>query len=185
MATRSIEVSVSRRILHIGSAAYPLANIARVQSQVLEIKRWPAIRAFVVATLVWIALGVAATFAIKYAYDHNAGGITYDNQQRYLGFARLVTVVLIGLSLLRLLYRLAPAWRRYYALVIETAGTARAAIINTDSNVITGLVDSITYAIENPDDPSRDFSTTVNHHHNYNFGRQNVQFGTVNKMEVG
>ena len=55
MATKSIEVSVSRRILHIGSAAYPLTNIARVQSQVLEIKRWPPIRAFLVATLAWTA----------------------------------------------------------------------------------------------------------------------------------
>ena len=184
MATKSIEVSVSRRILHIGSAAYPLANIARVQSQVLEIKRWPAVRAFIVATLAWIALGVAATFAIKYAYSHNAGGMTYDDQQRYLGIARLAPAVLIGLSLLRLLFRLAPTWRRYYALIIETAGTAQAAIINPDRNLITGLVASITYAIENPDDPSRNFSVTV-HHHNNNFGRQNVQFGAGSRMEVG
>jgi hypothetical protein len=183
MATKTIAVSVSRRILHIGSAAYPLANIARVQSQELGIKRWPAIRAFILATLAWIALGVAATFAIKYAYSHNTGGITYDNEQRYLGWARLASAILVGLSVLRLLFRLGPAWRRYYALVIETAGTARAAIINPDRNLITNLVTSITYAIENPDDPSRDFSVNVNH--NYNFGSQNVQFGAGSRMEVG
>jgi hypothetical protein len=185
MAIKSVEVSVSRRILHIGSAAYPLTNIARVQSQVLQIKRWPPIRAFIVATLAWIALGVAATFAIKYAYSHNAGGITYDNQQRYLGFVRLGVAVLIGLSVLRLLYRLAPAWRRYYALIIETAGTAQAAIINPDRNLITSLVASITYAIENPDDPRRDFTINVTTHYNNNFGHQNVQFGAGSRMEVG
>ena len=184
MDSKSIEVSVSRRILHIGSAAYPLHNIARVQSQELEIKRWPAIRTFIVVTLLWIALGVAATIAIKYAYNHNTGGITYDNEQRYLSVAWLVSGALIGLSLLWLLFRLAPSWRRYYALVIETAGTARAAIINTDRSRITGIVTSITYAIENPDDPSRDFSVTVQHH-NYNFGKQNVQFGAGSRMEVG
>lgn len=185
MAVKSVEVSVSRRILRIGSAAYPLTNIARVQSRELQIRLWPPIRAFIVATLAWIALGVAATFAIKYAYSHNAGGITYDNQQRYLSIARLAVAVLIGLSLLRLLYRLAPAWRRYYALVIETAGTAQAVIINPDRSLITGLVTSITYAIENPDDPHRDFSLTVHNHNNNNFGHQNVQFGAGSKMEVG
>ena len=51
---------MSRRILHIGSAAYPLANIARVQSQVLGFKRWPAVRAFIVVTVLWITLGAAA-----------------------------------------------------------------------------------------------------------------------------
>jgi len=113
------------------------------------------------------------------------GGITYDNHQRYLDSARLAVAVLVGLSLLRLLYRLVPAWRRYYALVIETAGTARAAIINPDRDLITGLVASITYAIENPDDPRRDFSTTVHNDYNNNFGRQNVQFGAGSRMEVG
>jgi len=73
MATKSVEVSVSRRILHVGSAVYPLTNIARVQSLLLQIKLWPPIRAFIVATLAWIALGVAATFAINDAYNHNAG----------------------------------------------------------------------------------------------------------------
>src|SRR5215475_1536576 len=114
MDSKSIKVSVSRRILHIGSAAYPLNNIARVQSQELEIKRWPAIRAFIVLTLLWIALGVAATIAIKYAYNHNTGGITYDNEQRYLSIAWLASGALIGLNLLWLLFRLAPTWRRYY-----------------------------------------------------------------------
>jgi hypothetical protein len=156
-----------------------------VQSQVLQIKLWPPIRTFIVTTLVWIALGVAATFAIKYAYSHNAAGVTYGNEERYLGIARLAVAVLIGLSLLWLLYRLAPAWRRYYALVIETAGTAQAVIINPDRNLITGLVTRITYAIENPDDPRRNFSLSVhNHYNNNNFGRQNVQFGAGNKMEV-
>jgi hypothetical protein len=185
MATKSIEVSVSRRILHIGSAAYPLANIARVQSQRVKFKRWPAIRAFIVQVVIWIALGAIATFAIKYAYNHNSGGITYDKQQRYLGIVRLASGILIGLSLLWLLYRLVPTWRRYYALVIETAGTAAAALINPDRSVITDLVARITRAIDDPDNPINHFHITTNNHtNNNNYGGNNVQFGAGSKMSV-
>lgn len=185
MAAKSIEVSVTRRILHIGSAAYPLANIARVQSETLGFRRWPAIRAFIVAAVIWIALGAAATFAIKLGYSHNAGGITYDNQQRYLGIARLASAVLIGLSLLRLLFRLAPTWRRYYALVIETAGTASAALINPDRAVISDLVGRITRAIDDPDNPINHFHVTTNNYtNNNNYGGKNVQFGAGSKMSV-
>jgi hypothetical protein len=49
VAAERIRVEVSRRILHIGCAAYPLQNIARVQSRVPKFARWPAIRSFVKA----------------------------------------------------------------------------------------------------------------------------------------
>jgi hypothetical protein len=186
MAVKLTEVSVSRRILHIGSAAYPLANIARVQSHMLVFKRWPAIRAFIVQAVIWIALGAIATFAIKYAYDHNSGGITYDNQQRYLGMARLASGVLIGLSLLWLLFRVVPTWRRYYALVIETAGSASAALVNPDRSVITDLVARITRAIDDPDNPINHFHITANNYTNNNniSGGKNFQFGPGSKMGV-
>jgi hypothetical protein len=182
MAVRSIEVSVTRHILNIGSAAYPLANIARVQSQALGIRRWPAIRAFIVAVVVWIALGAAATFAIKYGYSHNASFVNSDNEQRYLDIARLAPAVLVGLSLLWLVFRLAPTWRRYYALIIETAGTASAVLINPDRRVITDLVAKITRAIDDPDNPRNYFHVITNNYTNNNFGRQNAQFGAGSSM---
>jgi hypothetical protein len=184
VAAERIKVEVSRRILHIGPAAYPLQNIARVQSQVLKFARWPAVRAFIVATVIWIALGAAATFAIKYAYSHNAASLSYDSQQKYLGIARLAPAVLTGLSLLRLLFRLRLTWRRYYALVIETAGTASAALVNPDRSSISGLVSKITLAIDNPDDPHYHFHETVSNYTNNNYGKQNAQFGAGSTMGV-
>lgn len=183
MAAKPITVSVSKRILHVGSAAYPLANIARVQSQALEFRRWPAIRDFIIQAVIWIALGTAATFAIRYAYSQDVGGITYDSQQRYLNIARLVPAVLIGLSLVRLLVRLAPTWRQYYALVIETAGTPTALIINPDRRLIDSLVIDITHALENPDQ-AYFAPITVNNFSNNGPGKQNVQLGADSRMTV-
>jgi hypothetical protein len=140
VAAERIKVEVSRRILHIGPAAYPLQNIARVQSQVLKFARWPTIRSFVKAAVIWIVLGAAATAAIKFAADRQAGSITPANQGHYIAIAWAVAAALIAVSAMLLLVRLAHTWQRYYALVIDTAGPARAALVNPDRVVISDLV---------------------------------------------
>lgn len=183
MAAKPITVSVSKRILHIGSSSYPLANIARVQSQEIEFRRWPAIRAFIIQAVIWIVLGAAATYAINYTSSHDMGGFAYDSQ-RYLNLVRPASAVLIGLSLVRLLIRLAPTWRRYYALVIETAGTPNAVLINPDRGLIDSLVIDITHALEDPD-YAYFAPVTINNYENNNYGSQkNTQFGPKNSMSV-
>ena len=93
--------------------------------------------------------------------------------------------MLIGLSLLRLVYRLWWTWRSYYALVIETAGTASAALINPDRHEIDNLVSRITRAIDDPENPQNHFHITTNNYTNNNFGKQkNTQFGPDNKIGV-
>lgn len=183
MAVKSITVSVSKRILHIGGASYPLANIARVQSQKIEFRRWPAIRAFIIQAVVWTALGVAATYAINYASGHDLGGFGYESQ-RYLNIVRPAWAVLTGLSLVLLLVRLAPTWRQYYALVIETAGTPNAVLINPDRGLIEGLVVDITHALEEPDQAYFP-PVTINNYQNNNYGTQkDTHIGPKNSMSV-
>jgi hypothetical protein len=183
MAAERIQVEVTRRILHIGSAAYPLQNIARVQSQALEFARWPAIRSFLKAAVIWIVLGAAATAAIKFAADRQAGSITPANQGHYVAIAWAVAVALLAVSAILLLVRLRPTWRRYYALVIDTAGSARAALVNPNRMVISDLVAKVTKAIENPDDPAAGFPPlTIN---NYSHIGDNVNVsGTGNTGKV-
>ena len=65
--------------------------------------------------------------------------------------------MLLALSAIVLLVRLRRTWRRYYALVIDTAGSARAALVNPDRMIISDLVAKVTKAIENPDDPATGF----------------------------
>jgi len=183
VAAELIQVEVSRRILHIGSAAYPLQNIARVQSQELEWVRWPAIKSFLKAFVIWILLGAAATAAIKVTASRQSGSTIALNQGHYIAIAWGVAAALIAISGIVLLVRLRGTWRQYYALVIDTAGSARAALVNPDRMIISSLVAKITKAIENPDDPASSFPPlTIN---NYNHVGDNVNVnGTGNTGKV-
>jgi hypothetical protein len=183
VAAEPIKVEVSRRILHIGSAAYPLQNIARVQSQELQWVRWPAIKSFLKTAVVWIVLGAAATAAIKFAANRKPFSTFAVNQGHYIAIAWAITTVLVAISVMVLLVRLRGTWRQYYALVIDTAGAARAALVNPDRLVISDLVARITKAIDNPDDPATSFPPlTIN---NYSHIGDNVNVsGTGNTGKV-
>jgi len=183
VAAELIKVEISRRILHIGSAAYPLQNIARVESQELEWVRWPAIRSFLRAFVIWILLGAAATAAIKVTASRQSGSTIALNQGHYIAITWGVAAALIAISGLVLLVRLRGTWRQYYALVIDTAGSARAALVNPDRMLISSLAGQITKAIENPDDPASSFPPlTIN---NYNHVGDNVNGnGTGNTGKV-
>jgi hypothetical protein len=183
VAAEPIKVEVSRRILHIGSAAYPLQNIARVQSQELEWVRWPAIKSFLKAAVIWIVLGAAATAAIKFAADRQPGSTIALNQGHYITIAWTVAAVLLAVNATVLLVRLRATWRRYYALVIDTAGSARAALVNPDRMIISDLVAKITKAIENPDDPASGFPPIIINNSSHIGDNVNVS-GTGNTGKV-
>lgn len=185
MAAERTRVEISRRILHIGSAAYPLQNIARVQPQALEFARWPAIKSFLKAVTIWTVVAAVASAAIKLAADRQAGSITPVSQAHYMVIAWAGAATPVAASAVLLLVRLGRTWRRYYALVIDTAGSARAALVNPDRTVISDLVARITKAIEKPDDPAAVFAPlTIN---NYSHLGDNVHVsgtGNVGKVTV-
>jgi heme/copper-type cytochrome/quinol oxidase subunit 2 len=186
MAAEPIKIEVSRRILHIGSAAYPLQNIARVQSQELEWVRWPAIKSFLRAAVIWIVLGVAATVAVKIAARRGGSYSTIAlDQNHYLSIAWGVVVALLAISAALLLFRLRGTWRQYYALVIDSAGSASAALVSPDRRLIRDLVAKITKAIENPDDPAASFSPITINNHNHIGDNINVSgSGNTGKVTI-
>jgi hypothetical protein len=183
VAAEPIKVEVSRRILHIGSAAYPLQNIARVQSQELEWVRWPAIKSFLKAAVIWIVLGVAATVAIKVVAGRQPGSTIALDQGHYISIAWAGASVLLAISAIVLLVRLRGTWRQYFALVIDTAGSARAALVNPDRRIISDLVAKITKAIENPGDPAASFPPLIINNHTHIGDNVNVS-GTGNTGKV-
>jgi len=151
-----IEVKVSQQILWVGGEAYPLRNIARARVVRLTVRRGAAFGRFLGFTLLWLVLGMGATVALRAAKSQ---GVHLD---RNLGDVVLVvTGVLIGLAVLRLLYLLVrPA---LFALVIETAGNPHTALITTDEAVVSQIVREIMAAINNP---AARFKYTVNNIHN-------------------
>lgn len=137
-----LDVGVSRRILWIGAAAYPLHNIARAQTIRIVPNRARAISRYVAQVLVVLVLGAGAIVAIDNAEIPEAD----PEQLRQL--ASYVVLGLIAMSSLKLLMTLLT--RTYYAMVIETAGSPQTALVSTDRAEVTSLVRKTMDAIDNP-----------------------------------
>jgi Family of unknown function (DUF6232) len=169
--SETIEVQVSQRILWVGGEAYPLQNIARAQTIKLVPKRAAAFGRFLIAIIVWILLGVAGIVAIN-----NAQSVDVDPNVRTA--VVVVVSVLVLVSTIRLLRVLME--RTLYALVIETAGSPRTALVTPDGNQVTNLVRAIMNAINNP---QAEFRTLVQNIHR---GDKIQQFGShsVGKVSI-
>lgn len=137
-----INVEISRRVLRIGAAAYPVQNIARAQTVTLVPKRGTAWRRYVVAVVFWVILGVAAAVAVKKVTGLSNSGLTA------LHGVEVAALVLLVVSTIRLIVKLSA--RTFYALVIETAGTPRTALVGANQREVTQLVNEIMEAIDDP-----------------------------------
>jgi hypothetical protein len=161
--SKIINIGVSRGILWIGGEAYPLHNIARVQTVELVPRRGRAVSAFVKQILVWAMLGVGGIVALRFAELPSSDVAAFTN------YIAIGAVALALISTVRLLVALAR--RTYYALVIETSGRPHTAVISPDESQLNQLVREIMTAISNP---RHEFNTTVVHHNNNYFGGQHV-----------
>jgi molybdopterin converting factor small subunit len=171
----AIEVRISRQVLWVGAEAYPLRNIARAQTITLVPDRWRACRRYLTAVVFWVLLGVAAVAAIKVASRLNGGQGSNPLHAAAVG-ALVLALALFAVSTIRLIRVLSA--RTYYALVIETAGTPRRALVSTDGNLVRELVRQIMKAI---DDPQAEFRQTVINHH---YGDKIYQNGDFNVGKV-
>lgn len=137
-----LEVRVSRRILWIGAAAYPLHNIARAQTVEIRPDRAGSVRSYLGQVVVWLGLGFAGAMLLG---DQGA-------------LAAYVAVGLVAISTIRLGFALSA--RSYYALLIETSGSPQTALVTADRRQVTTIVQQTMEAIDNP---SAEFHTQVNH----------------------
>jgi hypothetical protein len=159
----TVNVRVNRRILWVGTEAYPLQNIARARTVRLAPKRGPAVGRFIAAIGLWIALEVGDAAVLR------AARVPGSIRATLVGYIEIGAAGLIALSMIGLLVALAR--RTLYALVIETAGTPVAAVVNPDGNLVNWLVQRIMEAIDNSQDA---FQQTVE---NYYGGNHVKQFG--------
>ena len=164
-----LEVSVSRRVLWIGSAAYPLQNIARAQTVKVTPGRARAVRHWVMQIVLWLGLEVAALFAL------NAAGDQVEDPDQLAALATYVVFGLVALSSLKALAALLG--RTYYAMVIETAGSPQTALVSTRRSEVMALVREIMQAI---DDPEASFTT-----HIQNITNIGEQYNLKGKHNIG
>jgi hypothetical protein len=161
-ANNAVEVRISKRVLWVGSEAYPLQNIARAQAvRVTPKSSWTGKNRAVggclgfLAFLLIVGLGAAA---------HNPAVI-------------LLVVALVVVAIIVALTRRKKS--PYYALIIETSGNPRRALVSTDGAKVGNLVQEIMDAIDNPE---AEFQTVV---HNVQYGDNFVQVGDRNVGKVG
>lgn len=161
-ANNAVEVRISKRVLWVGSEAYPLQNIARAQAvRVTPKSRWTGKSLAAVGCLgflaLWLIVGLAAA-------------------------ARSPAVILLVVALVVAAIIVALSRRKkapYYALIIETSGNPRRALVSTDGAKVGNLVQEIMDAIDNPE---AEFQTVV---HNVQYGDNFVQVGDRNVGKVG
>jgi hypothetical protein len=161
--SKTVNFRVSRRILWVGAEAYPLQNIARARTVRLAPKRGPAVGRFIAAIVLWIALEIGDAAALR------AARVPGPIRTTLIGYIEIGAAVLIALSVIGLLVALAR--RTLYVLVIETAGTPFAAVVNPDGNLVNWLVHRIMDAIDNT---QAEFQQSVQ---NYYGGNHVKQFG--------
>ena len=174
-----IDIRISRRILWVGTAAYPLQNIARAQTIEIQRDRRAALRRYLRAVVLCVFLGAAATVAIKLA--PRLTSVRGSNALLHAAAGVLVlALVLMAISTVRLITVLLA--RTYYALVIETSGTPQTALISDNETRVSQIVGLIMDAI---DDPGVELNTTIENHNNYNFGGNQInQSGSASSGNI-
>jgi hypothetical protein len=138
---KDVHVRISRRILWVGSQAYPLAHVVRIQPAEVRLRRIPAVKDFfrrVGATLALAALGLIAMAC--------AGRIVPTSVWVVFWLCAAALLIFHSVRLIRLL--LLP---KLYVLRVATAGTEHAAVVSTDREKIHDLAGQVADAIDNPE----------------------------------
>ncbi|MEU7717328.1 DUF6232 family protein [Streptomyces tibetensis] len=171
-AVTDVELRVHKRLLWVGTAAYPLRNIARVYTFTLHPKRKEAVFRFLTRALITLAVGIGLSII---------GGLTFIDGES-TGTAVLTFVWLgAGAALVYFFMRMLSVVtaQSHYVLAVETAGPSTAMVTSRNPQHLDQLVGYVAGALENPD---TEFQVTVerltiNSPTNYHFGDSVNMYG--------
>ncbi|MFF2405950.1 DUF6232 family protein [Streptomyces sp. NPDC058092] len=139
-----VDLRVSKRLLWVGGAAYPLQNIARVYTLTIHPRRKEAIVRFCRNVAITLAVAIALTIlgAVATIGSEDVGGgiITFV---WYVTVAGLIYFVVELISVLTA--------QSHYVLAVETSGPSTAVVTSANREHLNQLVGYIAHAIENPE----------------------------------
>ncbi|MFE0463957.1 DUF6232 family protein [Kitasatospora sp. NPDC058965] len=145
-APSGLRVAVTRRILWVGNAAYPLATVARVSVTTIvpnygaAIRRFLKFAAIVCLTGLGVLLLVTITNAARSSSDgsnNGAGGVVVS--------ALILLAGYFGIDTLPVLLS-----RPLHAMAVDTAGPPTALVAWKRQEPAFALANAVTEAIENP-----------------------------------
>ncbi|MFI9748335.1 DUF6232 family protein [Streptomyces sp. NPDC052494] len=129
-------MSVSKRLLWVNGACYPLRNLARVHTFIVQPARGAAMMTFLKRLIPTLLV-----LAVVGAFEEDSG--------ESLDFIRFLCLAFLVYALVDLLIVLFGA--SYSVLAIETTGEPKALVTSREKAVLVDLVRRISDAIENPD----------------------------------
>lgn len=149
-------VAVTRHILWVGAAAYPLAMIARVGTTVLVPEKAGAVLRLlrVIGVMTVFALVIELLSGLSDSNRSSSSG-GFDAAPFIVVAVVIVVVYFFAVTLPRLVQP------RLYALSVDTAGTPSALLAWESPGPAQELQATITRAIENPQIEFQQFVTTV------------------------
>ncbi|MEU6880234.1 DUF6232 family protein [Streptomyces sp. NPDC046712] len=174
-----IELKVSKRLLWVGGAAYPLQNVARVYTFTLTPRRGEAFVRFLkrIAVTILVGLLLAAftderSFSSYDSYDSDSGDLT-----PFLWFVVVCCAIYFIGDMLSVVLA-----RSHFVLAVETSGPSVAVVTSRDRGYLIGLVRTITDAIENPENEFRVHveQVMISRPSNYYFGDAVNMYGSGN-----
>ncbi|MGX1270144.1 DUF6232 family protein [Streptomyces phaeoluteigriseus] len=163
---------MSRRLLWVGDAVYPLHNVARVHTFDLKPKRMEAFNDF----LKWTGITVMVFVVVQVINENSSSYSSQDDS------AQVVWVLGVAV-VLGLLLHLLKVWTSpdEYVMAIEIASGSTALVTLPDRSQLRQLVHYIVHAIENPE---AEFQVRVESLHvnprNYQFGDTVNMYGGLN-----
>ncbi|MFJ2416422.1 DUF6232 family protein [Streptomyces brevispora] len=147
--TQAVDLRVSKRLLWVGPAAYPLENIARVFTFVLRPRRKEAIVLFCKRVALTLALAVGLTVLILLVDGVASIGRGESSGGPFLTLVWLGTVGGLIYFLVELMQVLSAG--SHFVLAVETSGPSTAMVTSRDPNHLIQLVGRIAYAIDHPE----------------------------------
>jgi hypothetical protein len=169
-APGAVDVRVDKRLLWVGSAAYPLHNITRVYTFLLRPNRRAAASRFMRRLL--LLLAVVAVLGVL-SNGRSSENVTATGEEGLvvfgLGFAIFAVFELSAV----LFARSVPV------LAVDTAGSPTAIVTDSDRNRVGELLHTLAYALEHPE---TEFQVTMQ---TLTFSPQNYHIGDNVNMYGG
>ncbi|KOV70824.1 hypothetical protein ADK64_02625 [Streptomyces sp. MMG1121] len=180
-AAIGVELRVSKRILWIGAAVYPLHNIARVYSFLLRPKRKEAVLRFLRYTAGTLITGFIAMLPGLPSLAAGGGDSGAAGYVTFVWIAALAVEIYLVVDLFSVLLA-----ADHHVLAVETSGASTALVTSQDPRYLDQVVGQISYAIDHPD---TEFKVTVESLHfspkNYYFGDNVNMYGGSGNVGIG
>lgn len=143
-ALPSVDLVVSKRLLWVGGACYPLENIARVYTLTIHPRRKDAVVRFLKRAAKVTAVAIALTIIGSLTFAGNG-----DSDSELLTFVYLGALAAVIYSFVEMIQVLSA--QPHFVLAVETSGPSQAVVTSRNPQLLHQLVGRIAYAIENPE----------------------------------